>query len=57
MVSRTNSGKLERYFVLENVAECFYAITSKRHFELVALKNLLEKSHESVAAASQPGAG
>lgn len=49
------SGKLDKYFVLNNVAERFYAITSKRHFELVALKNLLEKSQQSVAAANQPG--
>ena len=52
-----SSGKLKKYFVLENVAERFYAITAKRHFELLALKNLLEKSQESVAAANQPGLG
>ena len=50
-----SSGTLKEYFVLENVAERFYAITAKRHFELLALKNLLEKSQESVAAANQPG--
>jgi len=49
------SGKLERYYVLESVAERFYAITAKRHFELVALKNLLAKSQESVKAANPPG--
>ncbi|MCR9184243.1 MAG: LysR substrate-binding domain-containing protein [Halieaceae bacterium] len=38
------SGKLQRYCVLENVVERFYAITAKRHFELVALKTLLEQS-------------
>jgi len=52
-----SSGKLKKYFVLENVAERFYAITAKRHFELLALKNLLEKSQESAAAANQPGLG
>jgi LysR family transcriptional activator of nhaA len=52
-----SSGKLKKYFILENVAERFYAITAKRHFELLALKNLLEKSQESVAAANQPGLG
>jgi len=51
------SGKLEKYFVLENVAERFYAITAKRHFELVALKNLLAKSQESAMTANQPGPG
>jgi LysR family transcriptional activator of nhaA len=50
-----SSGKLKKYFVLENVAERFYVITAKRHFELLALKNLLEKSQESVAAVNQPG--
>jgi LysR family transcriptional activator of nhaA len=49
------SGKLEKYFVLNSVAERFYAITSKRHFELVALKNLLEKSRQIVTTANQPG--
>lgn len=49
------SGKLEKYFVLKNMAERFYAITAKRHFELVALKNLLEKSQQSVATANLPG--
>jgi LysR family transcriptional activator of nhaA len=50
-----SSGKLKKYFVLENVAKRFYVITAKRHFELLALKNLLEKSQESVAAVNQPG--
>jgi len=36
------SGKLQNYHVLENVTERFYAITAKRHFELVALKTLLK---------------
>ena len=49
------SGKLKKYFVLKNVAERFYAITAKRHFELVALKTLLEKSQESVKTANQSG--
>ncbi|MDH4042686.1 MAG: LysR substrate-binding domain-containing protein [Gammaproteobacteria bacterium] len=40
------SGKLQKYCVLENVVERFYAITAKRHFELLALKILLEKSLE-----------
>jgi hypothetical protein len=30
------------------VAERFYAITAKRHFELVALKILLDKAQESL---------
>ena len=38
------SGKLQRYAVLENVVENFYAITAKRHFELPALKALLERT-------------
>lgn len=42
------SGKLEKYCILEGVAERFYAITAKRHFELVALKTLLDKSQEKV---------
>ena len=57
MQDELSSGKLKKYFVLENVAERFYAITAKRHFELLALKNLLEKSQESAAAANQPGLG
>ena len=51
------SGKLKKYYVLKNVKERFYAITAKRHFELVALRTLLEKSQESVMAASLRGAG
>ena len=38
------NGRLEKYWVLEGVVERFYAITAKRHFELVPLKTLLEKS-------------
>lgn len=38
------SGKLQRYAVLDNVVENFYAITAKRHFELPALKTLLERT-------------
>ncbi|MEZ5555046.1 LysR family transcriptional regulator [Haliea sp.] len=37
------SGRLQRYCVLDTVVERFYAITAKRHFELVALKTLLER--------------
>jgi LysR family transcriptional activator of nhaA len=40
------SGKLQKYRVLENVVERFYAITARRHFELVALKTLLEGSKQ-----------
>ncbi|MAT51983.1 MAG: LysR family transcriptional regulator [Porticoccaceae bacterium] len=47
------SGKLQKYCVLERVSERFYAITAKRHFELVALKTLLEKSQESVRPSNQ----
>jgi LysR family transcriptional activator of nhaA len=45
------TGRLQRYCVLEDVVERFYAITAKRHFELVALTTLLERSQESVKAA------
>jgi len=38
------SGKLEKYRVLDNVVERFYAITARRHFELVALTTLLESA-------------
>ncbi|HAN68610.1 MAG TPA: LysR family transcriptional regulator [Halieaceae bacterium] len=37
------SGKLERYCVLDSIVERFYAITAKRHFELVTLNTLLEQ--------------
>lgn len=40
------SGRLETYWVLNGVVERFYAITAKRHFELVPLKTMLEKSQE-----------
>jgi len=36
------SGKLQRYCVLDKVVERFYAITAKRHVELVVLQSLLE---------------
>jgi len=42
------SGRLQKYCVLENVVERFYAVTAKRHFELVALKTLLEQSQASM---------
>ena len=42
------SGRLQRYYVLEDVFERFYAITAKRHFEMVALTTLLDKSRYSV---------
>jgi hypothetical protein len=35
------------HWVLDGVVERFYAITAKRHFELVPLKTLLEKSQAS----------
>jgi len=38
------SGRLQKYCVLEDVVERFYAITGKRHIELVALEALLERS-------------
>lgn len=38
------SGRLQKYRVLENVVENFYAITAKRHFELPVLNALLERS-------------
>jgi LysR family transcriptional activator of nhaA len=44
------SGRLQKYRVLENVVERFYAITAKRHFELVALNTLLEQSLASMQA-------
>ncbi|TGD73978.1 LysR family transcriptional regulator [Mangrovimicrobium sediminis] len=37
------NGALERYAVLDNVVESFYAITAKRHFELPAIKALLAR--------------
>jgi len=42
------SGRLQKYCVLDGVVERFYAITAKRHFELVALKTLLEQSQASM---------
>ena len=41
------SGKLQRYAVLDQVLENFYAITAKRHFESPALKTLLERDQKS----------
>jgi LysR family transcriptional activator of nhaA len=38
------SGKLQRYCVLDNVVERFFAITAKRHFELPVLKTLLRQA-------------
>jgi LysR family transcriptional activator of nhaA len=38
------SGRLQKYRVLDNVVERFYAITAKRHFELVALNTLLDQA-------------
>ena len=49
------SGKLKRYCVLEKVVERFYAITAKRHFELVALKSLLEQYQDSGQNNTSPG--
>ena len=40
------NGTLQKYCVLQNVVERFYAITAKRHFEHLALKALLEGSQE-----------
>ncbi len=42
------SGRLQKYCVLDAVVERFYAITAKRHFELVALNALLEQSQAVV---------
>ncbi len=42
------SGRLQIYCVLDTVVERFFAITAKRHFELVALKALLEQSQAVV---------
>lgn len=42
------SGKLQRYCVLKNVVERFYAITAKRRFELTVLKTLLEQAQKSM---------
>ena len=44
-----HSGPLETYWVLEDIVEHFYAITAERHFELLPLKALLEKSRGDVA--------
>jgi LysR family transcriptional activator of nhaA len=38
------SGRLQKYCVLDDVVERFYAITAKRHIELVALKTLLQRA-------------
>lgn len=46
MQDELQSGKLEKYRVLDNVVERFYAITARRHFELVALTTLLESSKQ-----------
>jgi len=40
------NGTLQKYCVLQNVVERFYAITAKRHFEHLALKALLEGAQE-----------
>jgi LysR family transcriptional activator of nhaA len=37
-------GTLQKYAVLDDVVENFYAITAKRHFELPALEALIGKS-------------
>ncbi|MEZ5572741.1 MAG: LysR substrate-binding domain-containing protein [Halioglobus sp.] len=42
------TGRLKKYCVLDNVMERFYAITAKRHFELVALNTLLKQSKASI---------
>jgi LysR family transcriptional activator of nhaA len=41
-------GKLQRYAVLDDVVENFYAITAKRHFVLPALKALLERMQKTL---------
>lgn len=41
------SGKLEKYRVLDGVVERFYAITARRHIEIIALKTLLEKARSA----------
>ncbi|PLW70254.1 LysR family transcriptional regulator [Pseudohalioglobus lutimaris] len=43
-----HSKRLQRYCVLDDVVERFYAITAKRHFEMVALNTLLEQSQQSL---------
>jgi LysR family transcriptional activator of nhaA len=40
-------GALEKYCVLQGVAERFYAITAKRQFEFLTLTNLIEKAQEN----------
>nr|WP_217906349.1 LysR family transcriptional regulator [Vibrio sp. JPW-9-11-11] len=35
------SGLLKNYLSLESVSECFYAITTKRHFNMSVINNLL----------------
>lgn len=47
------SGKLQRYCMLDEVVERFYAITAKRHVELVALQTLLEQAVLNHAAQHQ----
>ncbi len=48
MQDELESGKLQRYCVLDGVVERFSAITAKRHFEPVALKTLLEQAQQSI---------
>jgi LysR family transcriptional regulator, transcriptional activator of nhaA len=43
------SGKLQRYCVLDNVVERFFAITAKRHFELAVLKTLLGQAQRNIS--------
>ena len=48
-----HSGRLQKYCVLDKVVERFFAITAKRHFELVALKTLLEQAQATVRPAGE----
>jgi len=42
------NGKLQRYYVIKNVVERFFAITANRRFELLPLKMLLEQARKSM---------
>jgi LysR family transcriptional activator of nhaA len=47
------SGVLEKYCVLDGVAERFYAITAKRQFEFLTLTTLLEKARDRAVIPTQ----
>ncbi|MBZ2169058.1 LysR substrate-binding domain-containing protein [Marinobacter sp. F4216] len=44
------NGTLQKYAVLEGVMENFYAITTKRHFDIPVLKTLLDRWKDATVA-------